>query len=130
MKKEIEFFSQMQIPRFNRDFYNDLERFTFIGDGEPGGKAKGLAFIKDKICSWFPNNQYMDIEINIPRLTVITTQYFDQFMELNDLYSLDLSELNLSKGELRAVTEYVGGNTVVTLGPDSSLTLEATILIF
>lgn len=96
MKKSFDLSSQKHIVRFDRDFYSEKDDFTYIGDGEFGGKAMGLAFIKEKIVSHF-NNSEQDIapfRVNIPRLTVITTRYFDVFMEQNDLYDLAFSDLS------------------------------------
>lgn len=79
---------------FNRDFYSETDEFTFIGDGELGGKARGLAFIKEKIVSRFSDFDNGSVTVDIPRLTVITTGYFDRFMEQNDLYPTALSDLS------------------------------------
>lgn len=78
--------------RFDRDFYSETDEFTFIGDGELGGKARGLAFIKEKIVSRFSDFENGSVIVDIPRLTVITTEYFDRFMEQNDLYPIALSD--------------------------------------
>lgn len=77
--------------KFNRDFFNSTEDFTVIGSGELGGKASGLAFVKDIIQSKF--EAVDEIQVNIPRLTVITTDYFDRFMTQNNLYEVAYSDL-------------------------------------
>jgi hypothetical protein len=82
------------IKPFNRDFYNETEEYTYIGDGELGGKASGLASIKEKIVSHYNQNNSTGILVNIPRLVVITTRFFDRFMEQNDLYDIALSDLS------------------------------------
>ncbi len=96
--KTIDFRSIQGVSRFERDFYSEKDDFTYIGDGQPGGKAHGLAIIKEKIISHFRDDQGKDttppITIDIPRLTVITTQFFDLFMKQNDLYKLDFSSLS------------------------------------
>lgn len=80
------------ITRFHRDFYAETDEFTYIGDGELGGKAAGLAFIKEKIVSYFAENPFPPIHVQIPRLTVITTQFFDLFMKQNNLYDMAYSD--------------------------------------
>jgi hypothetical protein len=80
------------IKPFKRDFYSETDDFTYLGDGRLGGKARGLADIKDRIVSRCREGGFDPIEVNIPRLTVITTQYFDLFMERNKLYDIALSE--------------------------------------
>lgn len=82
------------IKPFKRDFYNDEDSFTYIGDGSLGGKASGMAYIKENIVSEYKKNQYDPFSINIPRMTVITTTYFDQFMKQNDLYDIALSDIS------------------------------------
>lgn len=73
--------------QFNRTFFHATEDFTVIGSGEPGGKARGLAFIKQVIAEHdFANT--LGIAVSIPTLTVITTEYFDEFMQQNDLYDV------------------------------------------
>ncbi len=80
------------INPFNRDFYDKSNDFTFIGKGQFGGKASGLAKIRNELISFSDSGYSLKFEINIPRTIVITTQYFDEFMEQNNLYKTALSE--------------------------------------
>jgi len=84
------------IVRFNRDFYSQTDEFTFIGDGEFGGKASGLAFIKEKILSHYRGleHPFSPFTVTIPRLVVITTPFFDRFMDQNNLYEIALSDMS------------------------------------
>jgi len=82
-----------RISTFNREFFDSKEEFTCIGEGSLGGKAKGLAFIKDFITSKLDIKDYPDFIINIPRLTVISTSIFDSFMKRNDLYETAYSDM-------------------------------------
>lgn len=86
--------SAKKISPFNRNFFNGGEGFTRIGNGSLGGKAQGLALIRDTLAAKFQKNRFQDIIINIPTLTVITTHFFDRFMEQNDLYEIVASDLN------------------------------------
>lgn len=90
MKKTTGIYGRF-VKRFNRDFYSETDEFTYIGDGELGGKAGGLAILKERIVSRFGDSDSGSIIVDIPRLTVITTQFFDRFMELNDLYEIALA---------------------------------------
>lgn len=81
------------VKSFNRNFYSETDDFTYIGDGELGGKATGMAFIKENIVSKYSTEEFSPFRINIPRMTVITTKYFDLFMKQNDLYDIALSDL-------------------------------------
>jgi len=78
---------------FDRRFFTGKEKFTAIGEGDIGGKAHGLALMRDILESRLVERFRPEIEINIPTLTVITTDFFDVFMEQNDLHDLALSSL-------------------------------------
>ncbi|TFG45217.1 MAG: hypothetical protein E4H40_08520, partial [Candidatus Brocadiia bacterium] len=82
---------QRSLVPFDRDFFSSDHRFTFIGKGELGGKAHGLAEIKGVIESGIIDRFSPDISVTIPALTVITTEYFDLFMKQNDLYEIAYS---------------------------------------
>jgi hypothetical protein len=81
------------LPAFHRDFLQSGDHLTRIGQGDIGGKAKGLAFIQDILTSGFANGMFPGIEIGIPTLVVVATDVFDAFMERNDLLDLALSDL-------------------------------------
>ena len=70
---------------FDRKFFDSKEEFTYIGNGELGGKAGGLAVIKNILDSKFNSGKYGDVIVNVPTLTVITTDMFDSFMKVNNL---------------------------------------------
>jgi hypothetical protein len=76
------------VPAFDRRFFTGREKFTAIGRGELGGKAHGLALMRDVLESRLAPVFRPDIEISVPTLTVITTEYFDLFMKQNDLYGI------------------------------------------
>ena len=85
------------IAEFNRDSYDEYLIFTRMGNGSIGGKARGLAFLdslikRNKLLSKFP-----DVLISIPRTVVLSTDFFDEFMESNDLYKIALSEVDDKK---------------------------------
>jgi CheY-like chemotaxis protein len=67
--------------------------FTRLGDGQLGGKARGLAFIDSFINKNKLMFQWEDVMVTIPRTVVLTTDLFDEFMEENDLYSFALSDV-------------------------------------
>lgn len=80
-----------QLSSFNRVSLKTGSGFSFIGSGEIGGKAKGLAFIKGVLESNEEINNIKDIPVSIPKLTVLTTSVFDEFMESNKLFSIAYS---------------------------------------
>ena len=75
-----------ELSPFDRKFFDSKEEFTYIGNGSLGGKAGGLAVIKNIIDSKLNSGKFGDVIVNIPTLTVITTDMFDAFMKQNDLY--------------------------------------------
>lgn len=80
------------IGKFDRKDYNELLQISRIGDGSLGGKARGLAFINSTLKKYNLFEKYEGVTISIPRSTVISTDFFDQFMEENKLYQITHSE--------------------------------------
>jgi hypothetical protein len=79
-------------PAFERDFLSSDRHFSVIGQGALGGKASGLAFIKSVLDRACPPDQFRGVQVAVPRLTVLTTDVFEQFMARNDLWPVALSE--------------------------------------
>ncbi|MFW5792634.1 MAG: PEP/pyruvate-binding domain-containing protein [Bacteroidota bacterium] len=65
--------------------------FTRLGDGQLGGKARGLAFIDAMINKNKLMYNWENIIVTIPRTAVLTTDIFTEFMEENNLYEFALS---------------------------------------
>ena len=109
--------------RFDRKFLKSSDKFTCIGDGSLGGKASGLAFINDIINEKINQDEFPQVEIGIPRLTVICTDYFDAFLNRNkfltDVINSDFSDERIAHefqkadlpveilGDLRSITQEV-----------------------
>lgn len=105
--------SERGIPQFDRSFFESSERFTCIGRGQIGGKASGLLFIKDKIIGKLNDDTDVRIRVDIPTLTVLTTELFDLFMERNNLFDIacsDMSDARIADAFIRAdfPAEYTG----------------------
>ena len=75
--------------KYSRD--NRTHTFNFLGKGEPGGKAAGLVKIQEILDKQLNKTEDTEITVSIPRMTVILTDIFDQFMKQNDLYPIALS---------------------------------------
>jgi len=84
-------FGKNLIP-FNRIFFNSGNKFTTIGSGALGGKAKSLAFIHNFLESSSELKEFSQIEISIPNLTVIRTDVFDTFLKRNNLFDTAYSD--------------------------------------
>jgi hypothetical protein len=79
-------------PRFERAFFDSTEDFTVIGAGSLGGKARGLAFIQQILSSNADLSPFPNIDVGIPRLTVLSTDAFDAFIKENDLRAIAASD--------------------------------------
>lgn len=85
--------NKSNIPRFSEKFFESGEPITCLGSGEFGGKANGLVFINDLLKSKFDSEEFPNIQVNVPTMTVIPTDVFDEFMRKNDLYKIADSDL-------------------------------------
>ncbi len=83
-----------ELPAFSRNFWDGTFRFTRIGTGALGGKASGLAFIKDLLFEQVDLNSFPTVEVNVPTMAVVATDFFDQFLAQNSLRRLPFEELS------------------------------------
>src|SRR3954447_16600963 len=82
------------LPVFNRQFWDRTCRFTRIGSGALGGKATGLALIKDFLDQSSVATPFRGIEINVPTMAVVATGCFDEFIAQNRLDKLVMKDLS------------------------------------
>jgi len=80
------------ITQFQRDNFDEYFMLARMGEGSIGGKARGLAFLDTLIKRNKLYSLFKDVEITIPHTVVIGTDIFDEFMEMNDLYKIALSD--------------------------------------
>jgi len=77
---------------FDRLKFDRYAHFARIGEGSLGGKGRGLAFL-DNIIKRHPElNQFPNATVQIPKTVVLCTDFFDQFMDDNNLWSIALSD--------------------------------------
>jgi len=80
------------VAEFDRLKFDRYAHFARIGEGSLGGKGRGLAFL-DKVIKHHPElNQYEGAEVTIPKTVVLCTDFFDEFMDKNNLWSIALSD--------------------------------------
>jgi len=79
---------------FQRDRFDQYSNFARIGEGSLGGKGRGLAFIDAMIKRNVSFENFENTQITIPKTVVLCTDNFSEFMELNQLYPIALSELS------------------------------------
>lgn len=79
---------------FQRDRFDEFSNFARIGEGSLGGKGRGLAFVDAMIKHNDIFEKFENTEITIPKTVVLCTDNFSEFMELNKLYPLALSDID------------------------------------
>lgn len=60
--------------------------FYRLGGGSVGGKARGLAFVRQLLLETGLDRRFAGIELGIPETAVVGTEVFDRFLEDNDLH--------------------------------------------
>lgn len=77
---------------FDRRFWDGADTFTKIGISAVGGRASGLVHVRNILARRFQSKRFPSLELNIPTLIVITTEFYDRFMQENNLYGEVLRE--------------------------------------
>jgi len=73
----------------SKTFDADIMDFAKIGNGQLGGKARGLAFFARQLVHEADiHEKYPDVEIKIPKTLVISTDIFENFVIRNHLEDL------------------------------------------
>ncbi len=73
------------IVDFDGQTFDSRSRFTRIGGGSLGGKARGLAFVNVLLDEYDVRRRFPDVEIAVPPSVVVATDAFDRFLDDNDL---------------------------------------------
>ena len=77
---------------FDRLKFDRYAHFARIGEGSLGGKGRGLAFL-DNIIKKHPElNKHPNVSVQIPKTVVLCTDFFDEFMDKNNLWTIALSD--------------------------------------
>lgn len=77
---------------FDKDRFDEFSNFARMGDGSIGGKGRSIAFIDNIVKEHLELNDDNNVLVRIPRTVVLCTDIFDEFMEVNDLYPIALSD--------------------------------------
>jgi hypothetical protein len=80
------------VPTFERSPESAAAPYNRIGGGGLGGKASGLIFIGESVAEQIAGDRIPGLTVHVPRLTVLTTDVFDEFMDRNDLHAIALSD--------------------------------------
>ena len=73
------------IADFDRKSFDGSTTFSRIGGGSLGGKARGLAFVRQLINRCRMNDAFKGVRISVPPAVVLGTSVFDHFLEKNSL---------------------------------------------
>lgn len=76
---------------FDKDRFDEFSNFARMGNGSIGGKGRSIAFMDNIVKDHAELNEDNNISVKIPRTVVMCTDLFDEFMEINDLYPIALS---------------------------------------
>ena len=77
---------------FDRLKFDRYAHFARIGEGSLGGKGRGLAFLDNVIKTHPELNKYPNATVQIPKTVVLCTDFFDEFMDKNNLWNIALSD--------------------------------------
>ncbi len=83
----------VDLPVFDRNFWDHTFRFTRLGAGAIGGKASGLAFVKDLLTAAIKADEFPGVDVNVPTMAVIATDRFEQFISQNRLSELPFEDM-------------------------------------
>ncbi|HOP04031.1 MAG TPA: PEP/pyruvate-binding domain-containing protein [Tenuifilaceae bacterium] len=81
------------IVSFEKKQFDEYKFFSRIGNGSIGGKARGLAFTNTLIKDNHFHNRFPGVIVAIPRTVVISTEFFDEFIETNNLFKIGVSDI-------------------------------------
>lgn len=73
------------VAQFQRERFNRYLRFSRIGEGSIGGKARGLAFADTMLKQHQMEERWQGVRVQIPDTVVISTDFFDRFIAENHL---------------------------------------------
>lgn len=73
------------VATFDPKSYNDTIWFSRFGEGSLGGKARGLAFLNHILQKYDLYDAWDHVRVTVPRTLVITSDWFDRFIQENGL---------------------------------------------
>ncbi len=88
IKNKLKKRQQGLVSDFVQNEFNPDNDFVKMGKGSLGGKARGLAFISNLLRDEADiARQFDSVNISLPKTLVITTEGFDRFAQLNNIYT-------------------------------------------
>jgi len=86
--------AQGVVAPFSEQNYSESVWVARIGNGSLGGKGRGLAFMNNMLMKHNFYDKYPGVRIMLPRTLIITTDCFDEFMEVNGLNYIMNAEIS------------------------------------
>jgi hypothetical protein len=83
----------MDVPPFERSFFDPSRRLSRIGGGSLGGKAQGLILAARVLEAHRDELAALGFEVDVPALVILGTDLFDAFLDRNALRSLAVEDL-------------------------------------
>lgn len=93
--------AQAVVADFSLDSVDRSVDFCRLGGGSLGGKARGLAFVRQLLLETGLDRHFEGIELGIPETAVIGTEVFSRFLEDNDLHDFAMQCEDRDEIELR-----------------------------
>ncbi len=81
------------ITEYSRKTYGPHVKFSRMGKGAMGGKAKGLAFMDKVLSTHLYQNGLPGLTISMPRTIVLCSDIFDAFIEENNIVDEEMYEI-------------------------------------
>jgi CheY-like chemotaxis protein len=79
------------VADFDRQTFDTRSRFTRIGSGSLGGKARGLAFVNLLLDEYGVRREFPDVQVEVPPSVVVAADVFDRFLDVGDLRGFAIS---------------------------------------
>ncbi len=76
------------VPGFDPGTFGDSVSFAVIGVGHIGDKATGLRTILERVLGRFDASGFDGVKVFVPRVVVVATDVFSEFMERNGLWKV------------------------------------------
>ena len=95
--------SQGVVAPFSEQTFSDSVWMARIGDGSLGGKGRGLAFMNSMLLKHNFYDKYPGVRVMLPRTLVVTTDCFDEFMEINGMHYI----MNVEMSDEEILSEFV-----------------------
>lgn len=102
------------IVPYSRAFHEEQVRFSRMGGGSIGGKARGLAFINRVLAANLREDEFPGVALAIPRTLVLGTDVFDAFIRDNHLLDFAANETS----DRRIASTFIQADFPVTLVGD------------